>query len=123
MDGPSIPVGRCEYRRPAQNWLDKYDILFSVIDTEWSYNSYQEVYSLPWTCESCHIIACLSPLERIQHTKFTCSSRTQENLPEVSSAPKDNRPNAKEYKCETCEQNLYMTPVEILRHKKSCKGK
>lgn len=98
-------------------------LLFSVIDTEWSYNSYQETYSLPWTCESCNVIACLSPLERIQHTKFTCSSKTLEVLPETSTAPKDNRPNAKEYKCEICDQNLSMTPVEILRHKKSCKGK
>ncbi|XP_063829961.1 probable ATP-dependent RNA helicase DHX34 [Ostrinia nubilalis] len=94
-----------------------------VVDTDWSYNTYEETYSLPWSCPDCSIALCLSPIERLQHKHFMCSSRTEQKKPEPTTAPKDNRPNAKEYKCESCNNTLYMTPVEILRHKKSCKMK
>ncbi|KAL0870455.1 hypothetical protein ABMA27_005452 [Loxostege sticticalis] len=94
-----------------------------VVDTDWSYNAYEETYSLTFTCPDCEMALCLSPLERLQHKNFTCSSRTVKKEPEPTTAPKDNRPNAKEYKCESCNSTLYMTPVEILKHKKSCKMK
>ncbi|XP_053611726.1 probable ATP-dependent RNA helicase DHX34 isoform X2 [Plodia interpunctella] len=93
-----------------------------VIDTDWSYNSYQENYSLIWTCPDCNIALCLSPLERLQHKHFTCTARTEEKK-EVPKPTRENRPNAKEYKCECCSEVLYMTPVEILKHKKICKMK
>ncbi|CAG4935037.1 unnamed protein product [Colias eurytheme] len=96
------------------------NIVFNcVVDSDWSYNSYQESYSIPWKCPNCEITVCLSPLEKLQHTEFICSSRKIEK--EEKPPPRENRPNAKEYKCEVCKETLYMTPVEILRHKKSCK--
>ncbi|XP_013170006.1 PREDICTED: probable ATP-dependent RNA helicase DHX34 [Papilio xuthus] len=94
-----------------------------VIDTDWSYNMYQEIYGIPWTCPDCDISACLSPLERLQHKQFMCSSRTEEKKTDVKTAPRENKPNAKEYKCENCNETLYMTPVEILKHRKTCKSK
>ncbi|XP_013140316.1 PREDICTED: probable ATP-dependent RNA helicase DHX34 [Papilio polytes] len=93
-----------------------------VVDTDWSYNSYQEIYGMPWTCPDCEISLCLSPLERLQHKQFMCSSRTEEKK-EVKTTTRENKPNAKEYKCENCNEVLYMTPVEILKHKKTCKSK
>ncbi|XP_060804525.1 probable ATP-dependent RNA helicase DHX34 [Amyelois transitella] len=91
-----------------------------VVDSDWSYNSYQENYSLIWTCPECDIALCLSPLERVQHKQFTCSSRREEKRIVTKTTTRENRPNAKEYKCENCNENLYMTPVEILKHKKCC---
>ncbi|CAH0399530.1 unnamed protein product [Chilo suppressalis] len=93
-----------------------------VVDTDWSYNFYQEAYSLAWPCPDCGITLCLSPLERIQHKEFMCSSKPEIEQKAVKPA-KDNRPNAKEYKCEGCGNTLSLTPVEILKHKKSCKMK
>ncbi|CAK1581156.1 unnamed protein product [Parnassius mnemosyne] len=94
-----------------------------VLDTDWSYNSYQEIYGVAWTCPDCDMALCLSPLERLQHKSFMCSSRTEEKKVEVTKTPRENKPNAKEYKCEICNEILYMTPVEILKHKKNCKSK
>ncbi|KPJ03134.1 putative ATP-dependent RNA helicase DHX34 [Papilio xuthus] len=94
-----------------------------VVDTDWSYNMYQEIYGIPWTCPDCDISACLSPLERLQHKQFMCFSRTEEKKADVKTAPRENKPNAKEYKCENCNETLYMTPVEILKHRKTCKSK
>ncbi|CAF4825543.1 unnamed protein product [Pieris macdunnoughi] len=89
-----------------------------IVDSDWSYNSYQETYSIPWNCPNCGITVCLSPLERLQHTEFTCSVKEEK---EIKPIVKENKPNGREYKCENCKEILYMTPVEILRHKKSCK--
>ncbi|CAH2049462.1 unnamed protein product, partial [Iphiclides podalirius] len=94
-----------------------------VVDTDWSYNNYQEIYGVPWSCPNCEMSLCLSPLERLQHKKYTCSSRAVENKMEAIRAPRENKPNAKEYKCDNCDTVLHMTPVEILRHKKNCKSK
>ncbi|VVC91590.1 unnamed protein product [Leptidea sinapis] len=91
-----------------------------VVDTDWSYNSYQETYSIPWVCTNCEVSLCLSPLERIQHSNFTCSSRSVKKK-EEKPPPRETKPNAKEFKCDSCNEILYLTPVEILRHKKSCK--
>ncbi|XP_045538727.1 probable ATP-dependent RNA helicase DHX34 [Papilio machaon] len=93
-----------------------------VVDADWSYNSYQELYGIPWTCPDCDISLCLSPLERLQHKQFMCSSRTEEKKVDVKTTPRENKPNAKEYKCENCNEVLYMTPVEILKHRKTCKS-
>ncbi|XP_046966697.1 probable ATP-dependent RNA helicase DHX34 [Vanessa cardui] len=97
------------------------NIVFNcVVDTDWSYQSYQETYSLPWTCPDCEISLCLSPLERIQHKEFTCSSRTEKKEVQTK-VIRENKPNTKEYECEKCKQTLYLTPVEILKHKNACK--
>ncbi|KAJ2949643.1 hypothetical protein O0L34_g15568 [Tuta absoluta] len=93
-----------------------------VVDTDWSYNLYQETYNIAWTCPDCELFACFSPLERLQHRKFTCSSKEQKKETEKVK-PREIRPNAKEYKCEVCDETLYLTPVEMLKHKKSCKVK
>ncbi|CAH0725008.1 unnamed protein product, partial [Brenthis ino] len=90
-----------------------------VVDTEWSYNSYQEAYNIPWTCEKCELTVCLSPLEKLQHKQFTCSSRNIEKK-EEKKIIREMKPNSREYKCEICNETLYLTPVEILKHKKAC---
>ncbi|XP_050349879.1 probable ATP-dependent RNA helicase DHX34 [Nymphalis io] len=97
------------------------NIVFNcVVDTDWSYQSCQETYSMPWTCPDCEISACLSPLERIQHREFICFSRTDKKEVQTK-VIKENKPNTKEYECENCKQKLYLTPVEILKHKNACK--
>ncbi|XP_073960326.1 probable ATP-dependent RNA helicase DHX34 [Choristoneura fumiferana] len=93
-----------------------------VVDADWSYNSYQESYNVPWTCPNCEISVCLSPLEKLQHTQFTCSAKSEVKQ-ETPTVTREIKPNAREYKCENCEETLYMTSVEILKHKKSCKKK
>ncbi|XP_075979752.1 putative ATP-dependent RNA helicase DHX34 [Anticarsia gemmatalis] len=94
-----------------------------IVDTDWSYNSYQETYSLPWTCPNCGITVCLSPLEKLQHTQFTCSAKDEKKEEIKPKTSRENKPNGKEYKCDICKETLYLTPVEILKHRKSCKVK
>ncbi|KOB74083.1 ATP-dependent RNA helicase [Operophtera brumata] len=97
-------------------------LCYLVVDTDWSYNIYQETYNLPWTCPNCELTVCLPPMERLQHKTFTCSSRTIKKEEDVK-VIRQNKPNGKEFKCDSCEKTLFMTPVEILMHKKSCKMK
>ncbi|XP_041981061.1 probable ATP-dependent RNA helicase DHX34 [Aricia agestis] len=93
-----------------------------VVDTEWSANNYEETYGVVWTCPDCELAACFSPLERLQHKQYTCASRSIKK--EEEKAPvRENRPNAKEFKCDSCESTLYLTPVEMLKHRKACKRK
>ncbi|XP_061379592.1 probable ATP-dependent RNA helicase DHX34 [Danaus plexippus] len=92
-----------------------------IVDSEWSYDSYQETYSIPWVCPQCEVTVCLSPLERLQHRIFTCSSKTEKKLEKT--VTRINRPNTKEFICDVCNTTMFLTPVEILKHKKACKIK
>ncbi|GBP85155.1 Probable ATP-dependent RNA helicase DHX34 [Eumeta japonica] len=89
-----------------------------VVDSDWSYTAYQEIYNSPWTCPDCSLCVCLSPLERIQHKIFMCSSRSIRVAPESSEVQKLSNPNAKKYHCDKCNEELHLTPVEILKHRK-----
>ncbi|KAJ8718392.1 hypothetical protein PYW08_002629 [Mythimna loreyi] len=92
-----------------------------VVDTLWSAKNYQEIYSEPWKCTNCELTVCLSPVERLQHTQFTCSAKEEKKDVEAPRSSKEIKPNAKEYTCDICKLTLHLTPVEILKHKKGCK--
>ncbi|KAJ8714474.1 hypothetical protein PYW07_002699 [Mythimna separata] len=94
-----------------------------VVDTLWSAKNYEETYSEPWKCSNCELTVCLSPVERLQHTHFTCSAKEEKKDVEAPRSSREIKPNAKEYVCDVCKVTLYLTPVEILKHKKGCKMK
>lgn len=102
-------------------YVTEHIVYNCVMDTDWSYNNYNEIYSLPWTCERCSLSLCLSPLERMQHKYFTCSSKPKDTEADISNVRLSNNPKAKEYICDNCKETLHLTPVEILKHKKNCK--
>ncbi|CAH0381764.1 unnamed protein product [Bemisia tabaci] len=84
-----------------------YDCLENDVMMEWD----------SWTCGSCGLTAALSSFEKLQH-KVTCAPESQLDEAE-SSTSVVRKANAKQYKCVICNQELYLTPVEILKHQKS----
>ncbi|XP_014259416.1 probable ATP-dependent RNA helicase DHX34 [Cimex lectularius] len=74
-----------------------------------------------WDCPYCDLKIPLIAIERLQHlakcNKYHETEKTDDEPKEVSKETK--KPNGIRYECEQCNTVLYLTPVEILKHKKS----
>ncbi|KAJ4441064.1 hypothetical protein ANN_10914 [Periplaneta americana] len=69
-----------------------------------------------WQCPHCDFAANLEPIQRLQHLT-TCQS-TQDQQKAVEEEFQRRKPNSQAYECAQCNKTLYLTPTEILRHKK-----
>jgi len=66
------------------------------------------------------------PLERMCHYS-ACSGaeevvKLREHLAELERSERESDPSLKKFNCSTCRQELRLSPIEILKHKKKCKS-
>ncbi|XP_077299574.1 putative ATP-dependent RNA helicase DHX34 [Arctopsyche grandis] len=105
-------------------WLTDHIVFGSLVENDWSDEIYQQISQTPWICNQCDMTMCLPPLEKMQHKFFTClksPKNAQSNADDnVEDKVKSSNPNAKEYNCAKCKKKLFLTPVEVLKHKKNC---
>lgn len=100
-------------------------MLFSLEETEWSHGIYESIVNTPWSCPDCGLTMCLNLIERMQHTKYSCKSKRESKKSTKSNATTplgDKKSNSKEFTCDNCQKTKYLTPIEILKHKKNCTG-
>ncbi|XP_011135591.1 probable ATP-dependent RNA helicase DHX34 [Harpegnathos saltator] len=86
-------------------------------ETDWSEKLIIEMQETEWHCQNCGLQAILSSLEKIQHQNICVIAN------EISKDDRENKnvahkPNSQAYECPQCSQTLYLTPIEILKHKK-----
>lgn len=89
---------------------------YSIKETNWSEQLIIEMQETEWHCENCDFRAILSSIEKLQHQN-SCTITDPANVDEESG----NIPckaNSRAYKCPDCSLTLYLTPIEILKHKK-----
>ncbi|KAK0083179.1 hypothetical protein PV325_009214 [Microctonus aethiopoides] len=86
-------------------------------ENEWSEKLAVEMSVTPWQCPSCDIQMIMSSIEKLQHQKLCITKSSGETIKksEVSIVRK---PNSRAYDCPECKETLYLTPIEILKHKK-----
>uniref|UniRef100_A0A8C5MUR3 DExH-box helicase 34 n=1 Tax=Leptobrachium leishanense TaxID=445787 RepID=A0A8C5MUR3_9ANUR len=75
-----------------------------------------------WTCPLCGLYMPFTPVERMSHQN-SCS---EEGIPEESEEQSGKKSSVtalqKTYHCDVCQQELTLTPIEILRHKRQHLG-
>lgn len=103
------------------NALISLILCYSVKESDWSEKLIIEMNETEWLCQNCGLQTILSSIEKIQHQN-ACK------ITGGSSADRDSestvrKPNSQIYECPDCAQTLYLTPIEILKHKKSHKIK
>ena len=86
-------------------------------ETEWSEKLSAEMLEVEWHCQNCDMQAILTNIEKLQH-QDTC---TKQHAKEIEKQPCSikRKPNTQAYECPDCAQTFYLTPIEILKHKKS----
>ncbi|XP_044764226.1 probable ATP-dependent RNA helicase DHX34 [Coccinella septempunctata] len=97
-----------------------YDCL---IDEEWAWDLEETILGEAFVCEVCgaEIMGC-SIFKRLQH-EVKCKKMKDSEKEETDQSEGSQvvvKPNSKTFECEKCGQKLLLTPVDILKHKKSC---
>lgn len=92
-----------------------------LVQEEWEINIEEEILGNPFECSHCNKTKLGYDVLRIlQHESF-CKMK---NVKELEKTQSDNpiiiKANSKLYRCDKCEKELHLTPVEILKHKKAC---
>ncbi|XP_046400213.1 probable ATP-dependent RNA helicase DHX34 [Ischnura elegans] len=83
-------------------------------------DSPEEEEEEPWKCPNCELSAHLNAVERLQHREMCKKSTSEEGESSVEIAASSRKSNSQAYQCPDCDgKTLYLTPIEILRHKKS----
>lgn len=122
--------------------LKEYKFCFSLVDEEWAVNLSQQIRETPIICPNCDLMVCGSFITQLEHEvlckKQILKGKCRKNVQiiyilldkfvvddkELSRSDHPKIPaNAKKYECEICNQILYLTSTEILKHKKKCNEK
>ncbi|GJQ79871.1 hypothetical protein Trydic_g18319 [Trypoxylus dichotomus] len=89
-----------------------------LIQEEWDANLEQEMYSVEFQCPNCtEIMTGLSFFRMFQHESFCEKVEVKTEKRKTDMQPKAN---SKLFVCDRCNEELILTPVEILKHKKNC---
>ncbi|XP_076640084.1 putative ATP-dependent RNA helicase DHX34 [Colletes latitarsis] len=86
-------------------------------ETEWSDKLSIEMSETEWHCQNCNMQAILTSIEKLQHQESCMHQHTKETERHPENIKR--KPNTQVYECFDCAQTLYLTPIEILKHKKS----
>ncbi|XP_029161451.1 probable ATP-dependent RNA helicase DHX34 isoform X1 [Nylanderia fulva] len=87
-----------------------------IRETDWSEQLITEMHETEWHCQNCNFQAVLSSIEKLQHQNC-CITAHATNV-DKESENITRKPNSQAYECPDCSQILYLTPIEILKHKK-----
>ncbi|KRT86607.1 helicase [Oryctes borbonicus] len=91
-----------------------------LIQEEWDAKLEEEMYSLEFQCPNCaEIMTGLSFFRMFQHESFCEKAEVKIEKKRTDIQPKAN---SKLFVCNSCGEELMLTPVEILKHKKGCGG-
>ncbi|XP_034943062.1 probable ATP-dependent RNA helicase DHX34 [Chelonus insularis] len=87
-----------------------------LMENEWSDKLIVEMAETPWKCSKCDCEMIMSSMEKLLHQR-SCNLLNGEKI-EKTEKKIVRKPNSKAYECPDCKETLYLTPVEILKHKK-----
>lgn len=92
-----------------------------LLQEEWACAIEEEIYNTPFECSHCKKTKLGYSVFKIMQHETYCESKIK--VVPSDSTEKDDviKPNSKLFHCTVCQKDLYLTPVDILKHKKSCK--
>ncbi|KAL6256792.1 hypothetical protein P5V15_011732 [Pogonomyrmex californicus] len=88
-----------------------------VKETNWSEQLIAEMQETEWHCQNCNLRASLSSLEKLQHQN-SCTIAIDTTSIDKERENVTRKANSQAYDCFACSLTLYLTPIEILKHKK-----
>lgn len=95
-----------------------------LLQEEWACVVEDEITAMPFECQRCGKTKLGCSVFKIMQHESSCASNVKMENEETDKSEEKTvvvKPNSKLYHCEVCEKDLYLTPIDILRHKKICK--
>lgn len=72
---------------------------------------------MEWVCSICNFHGTLTSIEKLQHINV-CKKGSSSDVGIKSSIIPPKKKNAVAYECANCQKTLYLTPTEVLRHRR-----
>lgn len=99
------------------------NVVYNCLTQEdWAYDLEEQLCNTPYECAACGVKEIgRNFLWILEHEKF-CSAKStsaKEDSGETS-AQSVAKPNSKQFHCDKCDKDLFLSPVDILKHKKTC---
>lgn len=95
-----------------------------LLQEEWACVIENEISATPFECRHCKKTKLGLSVFKIMQHESSCVADIKIEDAESSKSDEGTviiKPNSKLYRCEVCKKDLYFTPIDILRHKKTCK--
>lgn len=80
-----------------------------------------EMFNAEFDCPGCNQIFNFTSIQKLQHVAV-CKKKVDDK-PAEEEFVKPSSSNQKLFNCTVCLKQMYMTNIEILKHRKSCKIK
>lgn len=97
----------------------------SVCETDWSIEIAQLIATTEWTCPKCTGTFSITGIQKLQHIDECNQRYAKEAVDQPNETPETSQgqqnSNTKLFACTVCRKDLYLTAIEILKHKKSCR--
>ena len=94
-----------------------------IEETDWSMQMDEEIFNAEFQCQGCGMMYNFTSIQKLQH-QHVCKplkNETEEKdgfeKPLVPSSS-----NQKLFKCNVCKKEMYMSNIDILKHKRNCKS-
>ncbi|XP_046484972.1 probable ATP-dependent RNA helicase DHX34 [Neodiprion pinetum] len=88
-----------------------------LVESDWSDKLAVDMIETEWHCTNCGITTPMTSIEKLQH-QSNCFVINEDDHQASIEPPTEKKPNSKPYDCPECKKTIYLTPIEILRHKK-----
>lgn len=95
-----------------------YDCL---VPEEWDSAIEDKILQIPLDCPKCQNMFLGTSMLKIFHHEEICAIKIKTEEQPTASADGSTKRNLKLFHCDICKSDLYLSPIEILKHKKSCK--
>ncbi|XP_015123362.1 probable ATP-dependent RNA helicase DHX34 isoform X1 [Diachasma alloeum] len=102
--------------------VNEYVTYNCLLENDWGDKIAGEMMESPWECGNCDFRGIVRTVEKLQH-RAVCDTSQSKKVVQGGKEGENNskgkrKANSKEYECEECKEILWLTPIEILRHKK-----
>uniref|UniRef100_A0A1I8NLN9 ATP-dependent RNA helicase DHX34 n=1 Tax=Stomoxys calcitrans TaxID=35570 RepID=A0A1I8NLN9_STOCA len=99
-------------------------------DQQWTINMDKELGEHTWTCKYCDIDIEFNAVDKLIH-KMNCKKRKKivdndedkSNVASTQASSSFSGKNKIEYHCNKCSQKLFLSQIDVLKHKKRCGNK
>lgn len=103
--------------------VTEYVIYNCLLSEEWDNAIENQILHSPLECSNCQVSDLGRSMLQIFHHDKLCILRDtagQPNEKEKDDSHITTKSNSKLFQCKVCKSDLYLTSIEILRHRKSC---
>ncbi|XP_052902856.1 probable ATP-dependent RNA helicase DHX34 [Anopheles moucheti] len=95
-----------------------------VVETDWSMQMHEQILEQDWECGHCRGTFRLTGLQKLQHAVICKPEKIEEAtsnaMPAASEVGSSRKLNVTRYDCASCGQQMMLSAIEVLKHKKGC---